>query len=150
MTFIDPRQGNGATITLASTHWGAGVCITRIEPDQMERESFDWTNYHTSVWQAPQPADTVEPGGFKITFIDNGDCGQSEDTPSVVIPIHAVPEDIGITYGLDPNWESAPTISGTGYMIDFEAPSAKTGEIMEGSATFKWTGPVTFTPHSET
>ncbi len=143
------KDGHGASIVLATSHWPVGTVITAIKPDSVARESFDWTNYHTETAQVSQPADLVDPGGFEVEFYDNGDNGTAEDDDDAGPPITKIPEDIAIVYGLATSWVTAPTISGNGYMTEYNAPEAKTGQIMAGSAKFKWAGPLTYTPHSE-
>lgn len=129
-------DGRGATITLSTSNWEATALVTAINPDTQTRAALDTSHLNTSTYRTFMPEDLVDPGGFSCEFFHNGDT-----QPAIT---NTTAETVTITYPVQPGSTNAATIAGSGFCIEFTPGSAAVGELMKGSAKFKWTGTLTY------
>lgn len=136
-------DGHGATLTLGISTWEANAFITSIEPDAITRAALETTTLASTAARSYIPEDLVDNGGFTINFWSNGS-DNSGGTASQ-IPVYSPAETITLTYAIVGTSSTAQLISGTGFCTEYTPGKAKSGEIIEGSAKFKWAGALTFT-----
>lgn len=128
-------EGQGATLTLGTSTWDTAALITSITPDAIMRNALETTHLGTTTARTFIPEDLRDNGGFTIEylFID------------AVSPPISTAETITITYPIQAGNSTGGLITGSGFCTSYTPPSATTGEVMRGSATFKWASTITFT-----
>jgi hypothetical protein len=132
-------EGRGATLTLGTSSWDSTALITNITPDALTRAALDTSHLTTTNYRTFIPEDLVDPGGFTIEFHHDGDAEP---------PISSVPETVTITYPLQSGYSTGALITGSGFCTEYTPGAAAVGELMKGTAKFKWAGSVTFTDHT--
>ena len=135
-----PDDGLGATLTLGTSTWEANAVITSITPDAITREALDTTHLGTTTAKTFIPTDLRDNGGFSVEFI--------ADAANTVCPPMSTAETVTITYPPPSGSTNGATISGSAFCVEYTPQSAAPGELMKGSAKWKWTGNITFTASS--
>lgn len=133
-------DGLGATLTLGTSTWEANAVITSITPDAITREALDTTHLGTTTAKTFIPTDLRDNGGFSVEFL--------ADAANTVCPPMAAAETVTITYPPPSGSTNGATISGSGFCTEYTPLSAAPGELMKGSAKWKWASTITFTASS--
>lgn len=133
-------DGLGATLTLGTSTWESNAVITSISPDAITRESLDTTHLGTNTARTFIPADLRDNGGFSVEFL--------ADAGNTVCPPFAAAETVTITYAPPSGSTNGATISGSAFCTEYTPLSAAPGELMKGSAKWKWASTITFTAAS--
>lgn len=127
------KISTGATISFQSGFFGE---ILSIGWGGIERGSIETTHMGTpSGYKQFIPGNLADPGELEVEFNF-----QAEKTP----PITNAAETITVTYNSD-GAGSTSTWSASGFMTAFEC-EAPVEEVMKGTATIKFTGPITVMP----
>ncbi len=136
-------DGHGATLTLGTSTWETAALISSIEPEPVTRAALETTHLGTATARSFIPEDLVDAGGFTINFWSNA----SDDSGGTAsqIPVLNAAETITITYAVVSTSSTGQIITGTGFCTEYTPGKAKAGELIEGSAKFKWAGALTFT-----
>jgi hypothetical protein len=132
-------EGRGATLTLGTSTWDSTALITSITPDAITRAALDTTHLTTTNYRTFIPEDLADPGGFTIEFHHDGDAEP---------PFLNVPETITITYPLQSGWSTGAQIQASGFCTEYTPGAASVGELLKGTAKFKFTGTITWTDHT--
>lgn len=132
-------DGHGATLTLGTNTWEANALITSIQPDPVTRDVIETTHLGTSTAKSFIPADLVDNGGFTIEFLNN-----SSDA-NATLPVLQAAETVTITYATVGANSTGQIITGSGFCTEYTMGQATSGEVIKGSAKFKWAGTVTYT-----
>jgi hypothetical protein len=140
MPTVSADDGRGATLTLGTGTWGTAALITSIQPDAITRAALETTYLGTATARTFIPEDLVDNGGFTIEFLANG-----SDT-NAKIPVYTAPETLTITYAVIGSNSTGQIITSTlAFCTEYTPPTAVAGELLKGSAKFKWNGVVTYT-----
>ncbi len=139
---IAADDGHGATLTLGTNTWETNALITKIEPEAVVREALETTYLNTATAKSFIPADLVDNGGFTIEFLNNG------SDANATLPVLLAAETITITYAVISTSSTGQIITGSGFCTEYQMGPAVAGEIIKGTAKFKWAGTVTFTAAS--
>ena len=134
-----PDDGLGATLTLGTSTWDTAAVITSITPDAITREALDTTHLGTTTAKTFIPSDLRDNGGFSIEFIADA----ATSTPPM-----AAAETVTITYPPPSGSTNGATIAGSAFCTEYTPLSAAPGELMKGSAKWKWASTITFTAAS--
>ncbi len=136
-------EGRGATLTLGTSTWETAALLTSIQPDAVTRAALETTHLGTTVARTFIPEDLVDNGGFTIEFL----CNASDNSGGTAsqIPVLNAAETITITYALVSTSSTGQIITGSGFCTEYTAGQAAVGELIKGSAKFKWAGALTFT-----
>ncbi len=132
-------EGRGATLTLGTNTWDTAALITSIQPDAVTRAALETTHLGTATARSFIPEDLVDNGGFTIEFLNNG------SDANATLPVLLAAETITITYAIVGTSSTAQIITGSGFCTEYTMGSAQVGELIKGSAKFKWAGTLTFT-----
>lgn len=135
-----PDDGLGATLTLGTSTWESNAVITSITPDAITREALDTSHLGTTTSKTFIPTDLRDNGGFSCEF--------TADAANTVCPPMAAAETVTITYPPPSGATNGATISGSAFCTEYTPLSAAPGELMKGSAKWKWASTVTFTASS--
>lgn len=138
-----PDDGLGATLTLGTSTWDTAAVITSITPDAITREALDTTHLGTTTAKTFIPSDLRDNGGFSIEFIADA----ATSTTNIVPPMAAA-ETVTITYPPPSGSTNGATIAGSAFCTEYTPLSAAPGELMKGSAKWKWASTITFTAAS--
>ncbi len=136
---VQADDGHGATLTLGTNTWETAALITSIKPDAVTRAALETTHLGTSTARTFIPEDLVDNGGFEIEFLNNG------SDANATLPVLLVAETITITYAIIGTASSGQIITGSGFCTEYTMGTAAVGELIKGSAKFKWASTVTFT-----
>lgn len=128
-------EGTGATLTLGTSSWETAARILSITPDAVMRDALETTYLATTTAKTFMPADLRDNGGFSLEFLH---------IDSIEGPFAAA-ETVTITYPTGTGQTTPATLSGSGFLVEFVPGNAAVGEIMKGSAKYKWAGTVTYT-----
>jgi hypothetical protein len=140
MPTVSADDGRGATLTLGTGTWDAAALITSIQPDAITRAALETTHLGTATARTFIPEDLVDGGGFTIEFLANGADSNS------ILPVLTAPETITITYAPIGSNSTGQIITSTlAFCTEYTHPTAAPGELLKGSAKFKWSGVVTYT-----
>jgi hypothetical protein len=131
-----PDDGHGASITLGTSTWDNTALITKIECDAIEREAVRTTHNGTPDGETYTPSDLPEWGCFRVEFLGDGDAEP---------PYNSAPEVITIIWPVQPGASTAAHIAGNGFCLEYSPATFEAGQLIKGSAKFKWAGPYTFT-----
>lgn len=132
-------EGRGATLTLGTSTWETNALITSIQPESVTRAALETTHLGTSTARTFIPEDLVDNGGFTIEFL----CGGSDT--NATLPVLQAAETVTITYAVIGTNSTGHIITGSGFCTEYTPGTAKVGELITGSAKFKWASTVTFT-----
>lgn len=132
-------DGHGATLTLGTSSWDTTALITSIQCDPVKRDVLKTSHLTTSTYHSFIPEDLVDAGGFTIEFYSDGDAEP---------PILDVPETVTVTYPKQGSYSTGSLITGTGFCDEYTPAQFQVGELVKGSAHFKWAGTVTYTDHT--
>lgn len=132
-------EGRGATLVLGTSAWDTTALITNITPDAITRAALDTSHLTTTNYRTFIPEDLLDPGGFTVEFHHDGD---------VEPPISNVPETVTIQYPAQTGWSTGPSIQASGFCTEYTPGAAAVGELLKGTAKFKFTGVITFTDHT--
>ena len=139
MPTVAADDGHGATLTLGTNTWETNALITSIEPEAVTREALETTHLSTATARTFIPEDLVNNGGFTIEFLSNG------SDANATLPVLQPAETVTLTYAVIGTNSTGHIITGSGFCTDYTAGKAGVGEIIKGSAKFKWASTVTFT-----
>lgn len=139
MPTVAADEGRGATLTLGTNTWETAALITSITPDAVTRAALETTHLGTTTARSFIPEDLVDNGGFTIEFLANG-----ADT-NAILPVLQAAETVTITYAVMTGNTTGQIITGSGFCTEYNPPSASVGELLKGSAKFKWASTITFT-----
>lgn len=129
-------EGRGATLTLGTSTWDSTALITHITPDPLTRASLDTSHLTTTNYRTFMPEDLVDPGGFTVEFHHDGNAEP---------PIAGTAVTTTITYPIPSGGSTGASIAASAFCTEYTPGAAAVGELMKGSAKFKFTGTVTFT-----
>jgi hypothetical protein len=132
-------EGRGATLTLGTNTWESAALITSITPDPVTRAALETTHLGTTTARTFIPEDLVDNGGFTIEFLNN-----STDA-NATLPVLQAAETMTITYAVAAGNSTGQIITGSGFCTEYQMGAAAVGELIKGTAKFKWAGTVTFT-----
>ncbi len=132
-------EGRGATLTLGTNTWDTAALITSITPDAVTRAPLETTHLGTSVARTFIPEDLVDNGGFTIEFLNNG------SDANATLPVLQAAETITITYAVVSTSSTGQIITGSGFCTEYQMGPAAVGELIKGTAKFKWASTLTFT-----
>lgn len=132
-------EGRGATLTLGTNTWDTNALITSITPDAVTRSPIETTHLGTTVARTFIPEDLVDNGGFTIEFLSN-----SSDA-NATLPVLQAPETVTITYAIVSTSSTGHIITGSAFCTEYTPGAAAVGELVKGSAKFKWASTLTFT-----
>lgn len=130
-----PDEGRGASLTLGSGTWHTSALITSLTFGDITREPLETTRLATSTAREFMPADLYDPGTLTVEFLHHD---------AVAMPMGGTTS-ITVTYPLQAGQTTAASVSGNGFCISYTPAAARVGELMRGTATFKYTGALTFT-----
>jgi hypothetical protein len=139
MPTVAADEGHGATLTMGTSTWDTNALIISITPDAITRAAIETTHLGTATARSFIPEDLVDNGGFTIEFLSNG-----ADT-NAILPVLAAAETLTITYAVMSGNSTGQIITGSGFCTEYTPGSAAVGEVIKGSAKFKWAGTVTYT-----
>lgn len=127
-------EGHGATLGLGTHTWDTAALIKSIAFDAIARQSLETTNLATANARTFMPEDLPDYGSVTVEFyhID------------AIAPPYAAAETLTITYPVGSGQSGAATIAGSAFLVDYTPGSPAVGEIMMGSAKWKFTGVLTF------
>lgn len=125
MAAITPDVGTGGAITFSSSFLGR---ILNIEWTGISREALETSTMATTGGKTFMPGDLYDPGSLNVTIQFDTDASP---------PITSTAETVTVT------WPDAETWSASGFLTDFSVTAAKE-EVMEATATIKFTGSITF------
>lgn len=134
-------DGRGASLTLGTSTWETNALITSITPDAITRNALETSHLGTNTARTFIPEDLRDNGGFSVEFLHH----DAVDPPMLT---NTNTETITITYPLQTGQTNAATISGAGFCVEYVPGAAAVGELMKGSAKFKWASTITFTAAS--
>lgn len=121
-------QGNGATITFATSGWtGEVIEMTRTT---QSREVLDTTVLTDTTARSFTEGEAVDYGGWRIRYYT--DFGSPP-------PIAAEPETITITAPLLAGQSVAANETGTGFIFTADEGALAINGLMEGEFEIKWT-----------
>lgn len=128
-------EGHGATVALGTATWDTAALIKSITFDAIARAALETTNLATANGKTFMPEDLPDYGSvtFEFFHID------------AIAPPYASAETITISYPVGAGQSVAATIACSGFLVDYTPGSPAIGEIMMGSAKYKFTGAMTFT-----
>jgi hypothetical protein len=132
-------EGRGATLTLGTNTWDTNALITSIQPEAVTRSPIETTHLGTTTARTFIAEDLVDNGGFTIEFL----CNASD--ANATLPVLLAPETITITYAVVSTASTGQIITGSGFCTEYTPGVAQVGELIKGSAKFKWAGALTFT-----
>ncbi len=132
-------EGRGATLTLGTNTWDTNALITSIQPEAVTRAALETTHLGTATARTFIPEDLVDNGGFTIDFLSNG------SDANAILPVLQAAETITITYAVVSTSSTGHIITGSGFCTEFTPGTAQVGELIKGSAKFKWASTLTFT-----
>lgn len=132
-------EGRGASLTLGTSSWDSSIQLLSITPDAVTRGSLETTHLGTSTYRTFTPEDLQDAGGFTVEFFHDGD---------IEPPIGSAAETVTITDPLQSGWSTGSLITGSGFCDSYTPGSKSVGELMRGSAHFKWAGSITYTDHT--
>ncbi len=136
---VQADDGHGATLTLGTNTWDTAALIVSIKPEAVTRSPLETTHLASSVARTFIPEDLVDNGGFEIEFLNNG------SDANATLPVLFAPETITITYAIISTASTGQIITGSGFCTEYTMGTAAVGEIIKGTAKFKWASTVTFT-----
>lgn len=129
-------EGHGATLGLGTSTWDTAALIKSIAFSGATRAALETTHLATANGRSFMPEDLPDYGEMDVEFyhIDS------------IAPPYAAAETITVTYPLGSGQSGAATFACSGFCTDYK-PGDPTGvgEIMMGSAKWKFTGAPTFT-----
>ncbi len=140
MAGLDADVSTGLTLLLGTTGFTANVLSANWTGGAREPKATS----HMSTAQPSAgevgnmtflPGDLVDPGQLDITFQF-----KTNEQP----PMSAVAELVTLTWALGAGDAVAASLAGQGFFISFEI-TADLDEIMEATASIKFTGPLTWT-----
>lgn len=129
-------EGHGATITLGTSSWDTAALITSITFDAIARAALETTHLATSSAKTFMPEDLPDYGSVTLEFLHI----------DAIAPPYAAAETFTATYPIGAGQSGAATIACSAFLTDYTPGSPVVGEIMKGSAKYKFTGAMTFTP----
>ncbi len=136
---IAADEGRGATLTLGTNTWDTNALITSITPEPVTRSPLETTHLGTTTARTFIPEDLVDNGGFTIEFLANG------SDANATLPVLQAAETVTITYALVSTSATGQIITGSAFCTEYNPPTAQVGELLKGSAKFKWASTLTFT-----
>ncbi len=139
MPTVAADDGHGATLTLGTNTWETNALITSIKPESVTRAALETTHLATATARTFIPEDLVDNGGFEIEFLSNG------SDANATLPVLLVAETVTLTYAAISGNSTGQIITGSGFCIEYTPGTAAVGEIIKGTAKFKWASTVTFT-----
>lgn len=129
-------EGHGATLALGTSTWDTAALLTSISFDAISRAALETTHLTTANARTYMPEDLPDYGTLTVEFFHI----------DAIAPPYAAAETITLTYPLGAGQSGAATIACSGFLLDYTPGSPMVGEIMKGSAKWKLTGVMTFTP----
>ncbi len=129
-------EAHGATLGLGTSSWDSTALIKSIQFSGATRASLETTHLATSSARTFMPEDLPDYGDMTVEFyhIDS------------IAPPYAAAETITVTYPLGAGQSGAATFACSGFLTDYKpGDPVGVGEIMLGSAKWKFTGAPTFT-----
>lgn len=128
-------EGAGATVTLGTATWDTAAKIVSVAFDAIARAALETTYLGTTGGRTFMPEDLPDYGSvtFEFLHIDS------------IAPPYAAAETITVTYPTAVGQSTPATVACSGFLLDYTPGGAAVGELMKGSAKYKFTGAMTFT-----
>lgn len=124
---------------MGTNTWETAALIVSITPDPVTRAALDTSHLGTTTARTFMPEDLVDNGGFTIEFLNN-----SSDA-NATLPVYQAAETLTLTYAPISGNSTGQIITGSGFCTEYTMGAAAVGELIRGSAKFKWASTLTFT-----